>query len=563
MITVKDVLMTKAFQNAQVIAGEDGLSRVIKTITVAEVPDAANWLQGAELVCTTAFFISKGVENQIKWIESLISNGASALAIKSSRFLGTIPKPIVDVANRLNFPLIEMPTDVIWPMLIESVMNLLTDEQTKVLRRAEEIHTKLTDLVLENESIQVISDTISGLVGNMIIVEDARLNVIATGNVFTDDEPSEWYKKLIDKRIGEPFRNKVLHSNFYKTVLRVRKKDRLEIKVTEGKDSEIRNIMIPILSNQVIYGFISLVELTKPYSTIDLIALEHGATALALQFMKQIINEQTIRTKTLTLIDDLVHGRFHSENVSEHHIYHIDRSNPMLVIMIETSTEQQSEGYYDWNRSDELIHSTIKKMIENHFHQVIIGQVGSLLTILVPYPQGMKNKVTGILEEVLKKALNELKDQLGIGNLRIGMGSAYHNLSLLEKSYKEANMALSIAKSFPKKGNIILFENLGIHRIISMIHSLDEMRSFCHDFLSELRTHDQESDGMLLETLYAYLKSDCSIYKAAPMLFVHPNTVLYRLKKIKKIILHDINEVEFKFTYLFALEAHFMLNDSK
>jgi purine catabolism regulator len=562
MITVQDVLITKIFENSHVLAGENGLTRVVNTITVAEVPDAANWLEGGELVCTTGFFISKEIgEYQTKWVESLIANGASALAIKSGRFLGAIPNSILELANRLNFPLIEMPPDIIWPIAIQAVMNLLTDQQTKVLQRAAEIHSRLTQLVLENESIQAISDVIASLVGNPIVVEDARLNIIAVGNVVSD-QPAEIYPKVMDKRMGEPFRNKILLTDYYKSVVKGRKKDRFEVNVSDAKDVYIRNIMIPILSNKVVYGFLSLIEVEKPYSAIDLIALEHGATALALQFMKQIINEQTLRTKTLTLIDDLVHGRYHTEIVSEHHFYNFNRSNPMLVIMMQTSTEQPSEEYYSWNHSEELIRHTLRKYIEKHFDQLIIGNDDSLFTILVSFPHNMIAKVTTILKEALKQALNELKQQFGIQRFRIGMGSAYQNLSSLGRSYKEANGALSIAKSFPKLGEIILFENLGIHRIISMIHNVEDLQIFCNDFLLELKTYDNENGGMLLETLYAYIKSNGSVNEAAAMLFVHPNTVSYRLRKIKQVIKYDITDAQFRFSYLFALEANFMLNDS-
>src|SRR5690625_1623909 len=166
MITVEKVLMTPAFKNAKVVAGEEGFKNIVKNVTVAEVPDAANWLDGGELICTTAYFISKEVKYQVKWVRSLTENGAVALAIKSDRFLGEIPNKIIEVSNKLNFPIIEMPSETTWPKVIESVMNPLLQEQIKTLKRAEEIHSKLTTLVLEDKSIKVIADVIATLVGN-------------------------------------------------------------------------------------------------------------------------------------------------------------------------------------------------------------------------------------------------------------------------------------------------------------------------------------------------------------------------------------------------------------
>ncbi|MEL7658317.1 MAG: PucR family transcriptional regulator ligand-binding domain-containing protein, partial [Bacillota bacterium] len=53
MITIQDVLNADVFQNYNVLAGENGLLREVTTITIAEVPDAAKWLRGGELVCST------------------------------------------------------------------------------------------------------------------------------------------------------------------------------------------------------------------------------------------------------------------------------------------------------------------------------------------------------------------------------------------------------------------------------------------------------------------------------------------------------------------------------
>jgi purine catabolism regulator len=199
MITVKDVLTAKAFQNSPVLAGEEGLSREVATITVAELPDSANWLRGGELVCTTAFFISN-TDLQTEWIESIISKGASALAIKTSRFLGTVPKTILDVANLHNFPIIGLPHEITWPIVIESFMDFILNERIKIMNHVGEIQSTLINLVLENESIQVIADRIASLVGNPIILEDARLHVIAVGNG-SESTQDDVYQSVIEQRL--------------------------------------------------------------------------------------------------------------------------------------------------------------------------------------------------------------------------------------------------------------------------------------------------------------------------------------------------------------------------
>ncbi|MEH7226730.1 PucR family transcriptional regulator ligand-binding domain-containing protein [Bacillus sp. JJ1566] len=554
---MNDVLKTKGFQHSKILAGINGLSRVVNTITVAEVPDSANWLRGGELVCTTAFFISKGIKYQTEWVESLILNGATALGIKTTRFLGSIHPSIIELAERYNFPLIELPSDITWPVAIESVTNLLMDQQTKIIQKAEEIHRKLTSLVLDDESVKVIANTISNLVDNPIIVEDVRLNLLVIGQVNSDDTFTDG-EQVFNTRLAESFRGKILQSEYYKRVLHGKSKEKYHISPISIQKQKFTHIMMPIFSNKVLYGFISLIDVNRPHTSIDLIALEHGTTALALQFMKDVLHQKAFSTKTLALIEDLIQGIHNTENIKVQNLYNIDWSKPMIAIIVETLGEQITEKDF-LSHSEDLFISIFKKHIEKHFENVIIGCDTSQVKILIPFSPRLLNKVTSLLKNTLEVAVEELEQHFGTDNIRVGIGSAYKKLSLLGKSYKEATTALSVSKSFPKVQSIILFENLKIHRIIKMIPNTEELQLFCNDFLAELKEFDQMNGNVMLETLHTYLNCNCNFKQTANILFVHPNTVLYRIKKIQNKLNIDLDNAEDRLTYLFALEADSML----
>lgn len=559
MITVKELVGPKYFNTAKIMAGKSGINNVVRKVTVAEVPDAANWLLGGELVCTTAYFISKEVKYQVDWIQSLSNNGAVALAIKTDRFLGEIPQKIIEIADQLNFPLIEMPPDITWPEVIEAVMNPIMNEKIKTLQRADEIHNKLTSLVLEDESIKVIADEISSLVENPIIIEDARLEELAIGESTT--VKSDLYREVINKRLSNSFRKRIKNTAYYDDVIRNRTKNNLQIYIEVDK-VKYNSVTAPILSNKMIYGFITLIDITNNISEIDLIALKHGSSAIALQLMKQIIHKQTLQNKYIALVDDLVHGRVHSELVSEYRIGEKSWGQTINVTVVDLAIDRNDEEPYIWDRTETQIIDTIKKHLLKFFHQVIIGNNNSLFTIIVSQS---KKDSDSILSTTLNKELIYIlnvciKKQL-IDGFWGGIGNSYKKIRDLDKSFKEAKIAVSIAKSFSKDNNfnVLLYENLGIHRIISLINDMDELWNFCQDFLSELKEYDEKNNDVLVETLHAYLKNDCIIKETAKSLYIHSNTVTYRLKKIQNILKHDLNSLEVRLTYLFALEANYVL----
>jgi len=91
MVTIRDIMELPVFKDARVVSGYGGMNKEVSSMTVAEVPDAADWLKGGELVVTTGYFIKDNCELQSKWVTDLIRGGAAALAIKPDRFLGTTP----------------------------------------------------------------------------------------------------------------------------------------------------------------------------------------------------------------------------------------------------------------------------------------------------------------------------------------------------------------------------------------------------------------------------------------------------------------------------------------
>lgn len=557
MITVQDILNAEVFKDSQVIAGRNGLSRELSTITIAEVPDSANWLRGGELVCTTAFFVSNQVTHQQEWIESIIGNGASALVIKASRFLGVVPEAIVEVANRHHFPIISVAHEVTWPVVIEEFMDFFMNERMKIMQQVEEIQSDLTSLVLENASLDTIVGRIAQLIGNPVILEDANLQMISTGIPKSDLTAFEI--EVLEERKTEDFKSRIVNTKFYRNIHQGVVDTQQETIISQKDEKRIKNIMIPVYSNKSIYGYLSMIDLKNPHLPIDRIILKTSTTALALSLMQQYVNKQTFRKKNLALIEDIISGRIHTKVVYDEDFLDINWSNPMAAIMIEVVGFNE-----DGNRVNDQYEELIYRMTQNHlkkyFGQVIIGNVGSLFTVLVSFNPKKVKEMPSVLKEIIGKLKSDLEEQFGKEKVLIGVGGAYTTLNLVSRSYKEANMALSVVRKFIWKGTLMFSDDIGIYRIFSMIENHEEIEDFCNSYLEDLKKYDKEHGNVLLETLHVFLLSDSSIKATAEKMFLHPNTVSYRIKKVKGIIGNELNSPEFKLAYLFALESNILLN---
>ena len=547
MLTVKEILVARPFVNASVVAGKEGLDRQISSVTVAEVPDAANWLQGGELVCTTAYFIRQGLTYQLPWFESLIKGGAMAVAIKTSRFLHTIPHSILEMANHYRIPLIELSPEVSWPDIIESVMQLLSNEQAKLIHSSADVHRKMIDLVVNNENLEFISQEIANLIQHPVIIEDVHLHTIAHAGFGS--------RPVFPGRLEETMKNLLRNAPFYQDMLRGVVKHKAELILQD--EPQIRNLMIPIHSHQTVYGFLSILYVDESYRLLDGIVMESGSLALSLLFMRQRIAEQTIQSKTASLIQDLIHSRLNTRLIRDPQFRHMDWSKPLYIVVMETCIS--TEAQYDiWNRTNGAVQQIIQAhFLHSSFRHHLIGFNGNIITILtsVPTLTEMPNR----LSEAVTAVIQELEEKFDCGTCKAGISKECRKMANFGTSYQEAMEALATARTFPELGAVVSFGQLGIHRVLALITDMGKLQAFTADLLAPLTKYDAEHGEDLTKTLHVYLTQNGSISKAAKELFVHPNTVQYRLRKIHSILNKDFAGIDVRVTYLIALKAANML----
>ena len=132
----------------------------------------------------------------------------------------------------------------------------------------------------------------------------------------------------------------------------------------------------------------------------------------------------------------------------------------------------------------------------------------------------------------------------------VGISSMVDNLKDLAKAYKEARIALEVGKVFDIEKSIMAYENLGIGRIIYQLPT-----TLCEIFLGEvfkkgsLETLDRET----LMTVQSFFENNLNVSETSRKLFVHRNTLVYRLEKIRKLTGLDLREFDHAVTFKVAL----------
>ena len=132
----------------------------------------------------------------------------------------------------------------------------------------------------------------------------------------------------------------------------------------------------------------------------------------------------------------------------------------------------------------------------------------------------------------------------------VGIGTTVEGLKDLARSFKEAQAALEVGKVFDTEKTIVSYDNLGIARLIYQLPT-----TLCETFLREVfkRGSIESLDQETLFTIQRFFENNLNVSETSRKLFVHRNTLVYRLEKIKKITGLDLREFDHAIVFKIAL----------
>ncbi len=153
------------------------------------------------------------------------------------------------------------------------------------------------------------------------------------------------------------------------------------------------------------------------------------------------------------------------------------------------------------------------------------------------------------LEKIAVSVENTLKTELRIKTV-IGIGTVAEHLRELADSYKEAQTAIEVGKVFDTEKSIMHYENLGIGRLIYQLPT-----TLCEIFLCEVfkKNSIDSLDQETLFTINKFFENNLNVSETSRKLFVHRNTLVYRLEKIKKLTGLDLRQFDHAIVFKVAL----------
>jgi purine catabolism regulator len=523
-------------EKARIITGKDFENeRYIQWISVIEMP-VENFVRKNEVVLTTAIGCNNDVETLKTFVQDVIDSEASALLIATGRHIFDIPKEVIDLAEKHNFMIIELPWELRFSRIIEKVMKEINDIHYKEREKSEKVQQELLKLILKETDLNHITKFIQRLIGCSIIITD-RSGSIQEISSHTQSFIKEW-------------KNYVLQG-----ILPLRKETYIEthdpmfqkFQMVEIKDQTILQLpVLQVLGDAQGYIFVLLPRKTSVDSYLTqyrVNVLEHSATTIALWLSRKNAVEDTKMRLRSDFVQELAKGEFVSSDQASSRAkllgYNIKLPYVSIVGYPENlevlfrKRKQDDDSFEHWLESMiRYIEEEIYYAAQSLKREVMMTYQGEQLLIFLEIPSKTENEnATNFLDLVERRLGNLLPEVI----ISWGIGNYSEDFNGFAESYQHANVALNIGRRKKGTGNRMMYEKTRVDRVLLNLAQNNEMKEVIMSTIEPLVQYDNQRNMDLIETFSVYNQFQGNVSQTARSLNLHRQSLLYRLRKIESL----------------------------
>ena len=138
--------------------------------------------------------------------------------------------------------------------------------------------------------------------------------------------------------------------------------------------------------------------------------------------------------------------------------------------------------------------------------------------------------------------------------ISMGVGTVFSGASSIKNSVEEAKKASKVIRTGNEKRSLRFYDEIGIYRVFFELQDNEVLYNLLEENLGALIRYDSDNDSEMVHTLEVYLEQNCNIAATTDALYVHRNTVKYRIKRIGEILGRDLKDVTVQFNLRMAFK---------
>ena len=403
-------------------------------------------------------------------------------------------------------------------------------EQRRQLERAVFLQAELSRTALDAPGMEPLAERLADLIARPVMVLDAALRPLASARWPDDQVPTDaWLRRA--RQSEQP----------------------------AGGDADDKPVVTPIAVGTHFGGYLAVLPAGASLDVLDTRAIEHAAGIFALEMLReQSAYEVESRLKG-DILQDLFTGSYRDEEEAASLLRRLGYtpSGPCRVARIDAATRGDSGSRpARWQEEMQGPHSRLYTALTEVCSELLgVAAVAPWRSgFLLPMPASSPDGDLAVASELFGR-FQSAGEQIRPGlRLYLCLGSAVASAGALGQSLEESERTLAVARTLEITDRALFFEHLGVYRVLLGPNNARDRRDFIDEALGPVVRYDVEHGSDLVDTLRAWVAADYSITGAAGRLFVHTNTLKYRLKRIRALLGGDPSRGDLRLQVELALK---------
>lgn len=525
--TIQELVTMDPFAQAKIVAGWAGRNNKVHKIVTACPSVAAHALDGVLVLVN----VGDGQGDLTRALAAYLNSAAAGIIVNG---YGTaLSQELIAAAEKSRMPLLVFP-QVIAEQELDGSLTLVLEliKNRKIMSFAEGY--RLRQLTNLSQELPILLNQLAEYLQNPAVLVDPAFQLLAEGMTghFLPAEEMGRLVKAVRPPILERKQSVPIAAEPYQQL------------ITGFPDQAMNCFVTPLVLAGQLFGYLLVFEAAGPLNTLD--AGRIGEVGLAcLQLLVTRKNTEEIEKKyKQQFLYDLLYNNFEStdELIKRGRYWNWELSKPQHLFVVEPDDFKQLR-----NKDQVLagLQLFIEAFLKPHFLQTIITEMQDQIIVIIPATEEKGRSAKQHIKNLANLLQANLQEAAFEATVSCGIGKLHSSAAELCQSFQEAKHALDLGRFIREKGHVTYFGDLGVIRLLSHV-SLDQLDEYYQEQLAVIIEYDEKNNMNFLEILQMYFQQNGDLNITAEKLFMHPNTLRYRLKKIEELLDVDLQKLEIR-----------------
>ncbi len=502
-------IMDSGLKNIKLLSATQQQNSPITSVNVLDNPDVIKWFKRDELILTTGFVFKEHPELIESSIQEMKRAGCCALGIKIPRFFRQVPSSLLAIAEQYKLPILELPYFYSFSEIMQRVFHQIDVEAFASQHRRQSILDQLLHAVLSHTSLSELLKITANQLDTITVFLDRHQRVLACGIPSGDSlQAAQLMEVLAKPRLSSEHHRSASSLSF----------------------QERHYTLTPFeLPNKC--GTLCLAHAQGENAQPDENFMQSLVQFFALSYEQNHLSERSYENRSSGFLHYLLDQK--DTTISELRdlcsFYGFPYQKSWICLTI--STRQLP----DEHKSDTLLilQNLLKELTVQERTLLSYADENIFCSFFIFPPEFHALKAIQEVEKLAWELTIRLR-HITTTVLPTGFSTFHTELPGIRRAFNESLQAMTTQEAYKSQVSVSYLAQLPLH--ILSTASPEDRQLLVQNLLHPLICYDQENQTQLLATLITYLQEGNNITAAAKALFLHRNTMIHRLGKIKELL---------------------------